>query len=106
MTDSLNGTSLEGLRAQLDEIDERLLRLVRERIELIVRIAEYKREHDVPMMQPHRVDAKYERAAAFAAENGLGPAYLRRLYEVIIEESCRVEDEVIGVPDGQRDNAR
>ncbi len=97
MTEDPNGTSLEELRAQLDGIDERLLHLVHERIELIVRIAEHKREHGVPMMQPHRVNAKQERAAAFAVENGLDPSYLLRLYELIIEESCRVEDEVIEV---------
>ncbi|QIN84657.1 chorismate mutase family protein [Rubrobacter tropicus] len=96
MTEEHKATGLEELRAQLDEIDERMLRLVRERIQMIVRIAEHKREHGIPMMQPQRVESKHERAATFAAANGLDPSYLRRLYDLIIEESCRVEDEVIG----------
>lgn len=86
---------LAGLRDELDRIDLQLLDTLKARMDVCVRIAEYKREHAVPMMQPHRIGVVHERAARYGAENGVDQAFLRRLYELIIEETCRVEDLVI-----------
>ncbi|MGI8306033.1 chorismate mutase family protein [Saccharopolyspora hattusasensis] len=91
-------TKLEALRADLDGIDLRLLDVLRERIELCVRIAEHKREHGVPMMQPHRIGVVQQRAADYGAEHGIDQAFLRALYDLVIGETCRVEDLVIGTP--------
>jgi chorismate mutase len=86
---------LERLRAQLDALDQVLLDTVRDRIRCCVRIADVKRRHGVPMMQPHRIALVQERAAAFAAEHGVDATFLNRLYDLIIDETCRVEDLVI-----------
>jgi chorismate mutase-like protein len=86
---------LDALRHQLDDLDRRLLEAVRDRIECCVEIARYKRAHGVPMMQPHRIEAVHRNAAAFAAEHGIDDEFLRRLYDLIITETCRVEDLVI-----------
>jgi chorismate mutase len=93
------GTGLDDLRAELDEIDVRLLDAVRDRIRCIERIADYKRRHAVPMMQPHRVDAKRRAAADYAAGNGLDSAFLMRLYDLLVGEACRMEDAIIGAPE-------
>lgn len=87
---------LEKLRSELDGIDARLLDTLKERIDCCVRIAHHKREHSIPMMQPHRIGLVQERAARYAATHGIDATFLRRLYESIIAETCRVEDEVIG----------
>jgi chorismate mutase len=87
---------LERLRAQLDGLDQALLDIVRDRIRCCVRIAEVKRHHSVPMMQPHRIAIVHERAAAYAAAHGLDAEFLHRLYDQIIDETCRVESVVIG----------
>ena len=87
---------LERLRAQLDALDRTLLQTLRDRIRCCVRIADVKRRHGVPMMQPHRIAVVRERAAAYGAEHGIDAAFLQRLYDLIIEETCRVEDLVIG----------
>ncbi|MFJ3762305.1 HemK family protein methyltransferase [Streptomyces sp. NPDC090080] len=95
-TTSTAEAGLAGLRAELDRIDVRLLDTLRDRIECCVRIAEHKREHAVPMMQPHRIGIVQERAARYGAEYGVDQTFLRRLYDLVIEETCRVEDIVIG----------
>ncbi|USX53523.1 chorismate mutase family protein [Lentzea sp. HUAS12] len=97
MTTTANGdeNGLARLRDELDGIDARLLDAVRDRIECCVRIAHHKREHAVPMMQPHRIDAVHRRAAAYGAENGVSADFLSRLYDLMIEETCRVETLVI-----------
>src|ERR1700754_2009470 len=87
------------LRAQLDALDHVLLDTVRDRIRCCVEIADVKRRHDVPMMQPHRIAIVQQRAASYAAEHGIDPDFLHRLYELMIEETCRVEDLVIADAD-------
>ena len=86
---------LEALRAQLDALDQILLDTVRERIRCCVHIAEVKRRHGVPMMQPHRIELVQQRAALYASEHGINGEFLHRLYALIIDETCRVEDVVI-----------
>ncbi|WEH39180.1 chorismate mutase family protein [Streptomyces sp. NBC_01218] len=88
--------TIDDLRAELDAIDERFLEELRARIEKCVEIGYFKRDNDVPMMQPHRIGIVQERAARFGARNGIDQDFLRRLYDLIIEETCRVEDLVIG----------
>lgn len=88
--------ALEPLRGRLDRIDERLLETLRARMECCIEIAHVKRAHQVPMMQNHRVGLVHDRAARFGEQHGIDRDFLRRLYEVIIAESCRVEDEIIG----------
>ena len=86
---------LQALREELDAIDHRLLAVVRDRLACCCRIGHHKRVHAVPMMQPARIGVVQQRAAAFAQANGLSADFLRRLYELIIEETCRLEDEII-----------
>ncbi|QCQ91126.1 chorismate mutase family protein [Rhodococcus sp. SGAir0479] len=93
---SVEQPDLRDLRAELDAIDARLLEDIRARIDVCVRIADVKRRQGIPMMQPHRVGLVQDRAERYARENGLSPDFLRRLYEVMITETCRVEDAVIG----------
>ncbi|WP_242215255.1 chorismate mutase family protein [Bacillus cereus group sp. BfR-BA-01383] len=89
-------TGLENLRSELDKIDEKLLDTLKARIECCIRIALYKREHDIPMMQPNRIHFVQDRAARYAAENDIDSTFLHQLYKLIISETCRVEDLVIG----------
>ncbi|QBJ94606.1 chorismate mutase family protein [Rhodococcus sp. ABRD24] len=95
-TISADQPDLEALRAELDGIDRRLLEDIGARIDVCVRIAQVKRDRQIPMMQPHRVNLVQDRAEDFARTHGLSPAFLRRLYDVLIGETCRVEDLVIG----------
>ncbi|MDP9890994.1 chorismate mutase [Variovorax boronicumulans] len=89
---------LQSLRDELDGLDRTLLETVRRRLDCCCRIGLHKRDHAIPMMQPHRIGVVQERAAAFAAEHGVSPTFLRALYELIITETCRLEDEIIGTP--------
>nr|P72541.1 RecName: Full=4-amino-4-deoxychorismate mutase; Short=ADC mutase [Streptomyces pristinaespiralis]AAC44868.1 PapB [Streptomyces pristinaespiralis] len=86
---------LDALRARLDAADAALLDAVRTRLDICLRIGEYKRLHQVPMMQPHRIAQVHANAARYAADHGIDPAFLRTLYDTIITETCRLEDEWI-----------
>ena len=94
--------TLETLRAELDRIDAEFLGALGARVNVCRSIAYYKRKHGVPMMQPHRIGVVQQRAARFAEANGLDLTFMKQLYDLIIGETCRIEDLIIdaGASDG------
>jgi len=91
---------LQALRDELDGIDWRLMETLRQRLDCCCRIGLHKREHAIPMMQPQRIGLVQQRAAEFAANHGIRGDFLRSLYALVIEETCRLELEVIDAPLG------
>ena len=91
-----SSTTIKQLRSQIDGLDRQLVSLVGERLELCRSIAELKRSGGIPMMQPGRVEEVKRRCGELGIKHGLGPAFVRRLYDAIIEEACEIEDKIIG----------
>ncbi|BDX34362.1 hypothetical protein TUM20985_49090 [Mycobacterium antarcticum] len=87
--------TLAMLRAELDRIDVEFLAALGARVAVCRSIAHYKREHGVPMMQPHRIGVVQQRAARFAEAVDLDLTFMKRLYDLIIAETCRIEDLII-----------
>ncbi|MCV7217576.1 chorismate mutase family protein [Mycobacterium crocinum] len=83
------------LRAELDRIDVEFLSALGARVAVCRSIAHYKREHGVPMMQPHRIGVVQQRAARFAQAHDLDTTFMKQLYDLIIAETCRIEDLII-----------
>jgi chorismate mutase len=86
---------LTSFREELNDLDERIVDLVAKRIAICREVARYKREHGIPMMQSARVQQVKDRCADQAAEQSVDPGFMRKLYSVIIDETCRIEDEII-----------
>jgi chorismate mutase-like protein len=86
---------LRDLRGQLNDVDEAIIDGLARRMAICREVAKVKLEHGIAMMQPDRVHAVRERSATRGAELGLNPEFMRELYERIIAEACRVEDEIM-----------
>ncbi|MEN9579567.1 MAG: hypothetical protein RJA70_2576 [Pseudomonadota bacterium] len=82
---------LEPLRAAIDSIDQQILRLLTQRIELVLQVGEAKRQHAAPVYDPERERSVLARLAA-AAEPPLQPDRARRIFERIIDE-CRSQEQ-------------
>ncbi|MCA1530860.1 chorismate mutase family protein [Bradyrhizobium yuanmingense] len=96
----IHDADLDRLRARLDNFDDELMRALSERFAICERIAEHKRKHGISIMQPARVEAVHARVATFAVESGLDARFVRRLYNLIIEEACSLERRrVVGAND-------
>jgi chorismate mutase-like protein len=85
-------TELDALRAEIDAVDEALVGMLAQRFEIVTRVAEYKARTGTPMMQTGRVREVAERSATLARGHGLDPVIVRRLFELLIEETCAFED--------------
>jgi 4-amino-4-deoxychorismate mutase len=88
-------SGLEPFRRRLDEIDNEIAKLLGERFQICREVAHYKSEHDIPMMQPHRVQAVRQRYLDRGAEVNLPEDFSERLFEILIEATCKLEDELM-----------
>ena len=81
---------MEGLRARIDGIDRRLVRLLNERAGCAIALGRIKRRRGLTIYQP----AREEEVLGNVQRSNGGPlesAALRRLFERIIDESRRIE---------------
>jgi len=93
-------SGLEPFRRRLDELDGQIAGLLGERFATCREIALYKREHEIPMMQPERVAEVRARYLARGAEVELPPDFTEDLFELLIAATCKMEDELIDAPAG------
>jgi chorismate mutase-like protein len=88
-------TSLPDFRAHIDALDTQIIRALADRLSVCREVAVFKKAHGIPMMQPGRVEVVKERAAAAAVAAGLNRAFILQLYSLIIDEACRIEDDLM-----------
>jgi chorismate mutase-like protein len=87
--------SLEDFRKEIDQIDAALLAALGRRLAICAEVAHFKRANNIPMMQPGRVESVKNRQAVAAPQHGLRPEFVREMYGLIIDEACRLEDDII-----------
>lgn len=88
-------SGLEPFRRRLDRLDDEIARLLGERFEVCREVALYKSEHEIPMMQPGRVEEVRARYLARGAEVDLPAEFSADLFDLLIASTCRVEDELM-----------
>ena len=99
-------SGLEPFRERLDRVDEQITQLLGERFEICREVAHYKRENDVPMMQPERVSKVRARYLARGAEVNLPAEFIAELFEVMIAATCKLEDELIDAAAAAQEHSR
>lgn len=86
---------LYDIRKDIDDIDFQILELIAKRFEIIRKVADYKKENNIPMMQNKRVEQVIERCIELGAKMNLDTRFINKIYIDIIDEACRVESEII-----------
>ena len=88
--------NLNELRAPIDKLDDQLLDLLVRRMRVSRDIGQYKKEHDMPILQAQRYEELLARRAAQAVELGMDREFMRTVMQAIHEESVRQQMEVLG----------
>jgi chorismate mutase len=88
-------SGLEPFRRRLDVIDDEIARLLGERFDICREVAVYKSAHEIPMMQPDRIQEVRARYLARGAEVELPADFTADLFDLLIAASCRAEDELM-----------
>jgi 4-amino-4-deoxychorismate mutase len=96
---------LQPFRRRLDVLDDEIARLLGERFDVCREVARYKREHDIPMMQPDRVAEVRAQYLARGAGVGLPADFAADLFQLVIGATCRMEDELMGPAKQERPGA-
>lgn len=84
---------LADLRNQIDAIDDELVKLFVQRMDVAARIADYKKDHGLPILAPAR-----EREKLMDVASKAGPAmveYVEQLYTAIFEISRAYQTNII-----------
>ncbi|MDE6763852.1 MAG: chorismate mutase [Oscillospiraceae bacterium] len=84
---------LKELRNQIDDIDSEILKLFSKRMEVCRGVAEYKKEHDLPVMQGGREKQVLERVRANAPE-GLGDGAAMLFQNIMDISKCLQNEEI------------
>ena len=88
--------SLNELRAQIDKLDDQLLEILVRRMRVSRDIGQYKKEHDMPILQAQRYEELLARRAAQAVELGMDREFMRTVLQALHEESVRQQMAVRG----------
>ncbi len=99
-------SDLGPFRERLDLLDDEVVRLLGARFAVCREIALFKREHDIPMMQPDRVEQVRARYLSRGAASQLPAEFTAALFELLIGATCRMEDELIDGATGSHDRVR
>jgi chorismate mutase len=86
---------LDELRRGIDAVDQQILKLLHERVRLVMQVGEYKRERGIPVYDPARERALLDRLCK-AAEPPLDADTIRRIFERLVDESRRIEQHHMG----------
>jgi chorismate mutase len=81
---------LAALRAAIDELDREILELIAQRVEVVLRVGDYKRERGMKVYDPTREREVLE-VLCTLGRPPLTSSTIRRVFERLIDESRRLE---------------
>ncbi|MBD5225846.1 MAG: bifunctional 3-deoxy-7-phosphoheptulonate synthase/chorismate mutase type II [Bacteroidales bacterium] len=87
--------SLGLLRNQIDRLDDELLELLAKRMRVSRDIGRYKKEHNMPVLQPGRYNALMQQRVDNAVKLELNEDFVRNILASIHEESVRQQLELV-----------
>ena len=87
--------NLAQLRRRIDDCDHELLEVLARRMRVCREIGQYKKEHNLQVVQTSRYGDIMERRLRLAAELGIAPACMQTIMQAIHEESVRQQVEII-----------
>lgn len=90
-----NTAALAELRKQVDEVDDSLMELLSKRMRLCREIGEYKKLHNMTVLQSLRYKEIMDRYGLESKGCGLSEEFIKSIFEIIHEESVRQQMEVV-----------
>ena len=87
--------NIELLRKQIDVQDDKLLELLSQRFRVCREIGQYKKEHNMTVLQTGRYNEILDKRGAQGALCGMSEQFVKTVFEAIHEESVRQQLEII-----------
>ncbi len=92
---SVTTEGIHDLRKQIDELDNKLMELLAQRMRVCREIGQYKKEHNMTVLQAGRYNEILSKRGAQGALCGMAPDFIRKVFEEVHEESVRQQIEIM-----------
>ena len=89
-------TQLKAMRTQIDSLDDQLIEILAARMKVCVAVGQYKKEHNIAVVQTNRYNEIVERLTKEGKEAGLSEDFVKKIMDTIHEESVRQQNELVG----------
>ena len=83
------------LRQQIDELDNSVMDILAKRMQVCREIGQYKKEHNITVLQARRYNEILDKLGAQGAQCGMDADFVKKIYSAIHEESVRQQIDVI-----------
>ncbi|WP_418873963.1 chorismate mutase [Xylanibacter rarus] len=92
---SVTTEGISALRKQIDDLDNQLMELLSKRMRVCREIGHYKKEHNMTVLQTSRYNEILNKRGAQGSLCGMGPNFIKTIFEAVHEESVRQQIEII-----------
>jgi chorismate mutase-like protein len=83
-------------RQQIDALDEEIIRALGKRFDVVRKVGSFKASSGISVMQPERIEQIKSRCTSLGNQYGVRPEFLHEMYDLIIRESCHLEEKSPG----------
>lgn len=80
---------LADIRQKLDQIDDRIMELLLERLKTVEQVGELKRIMGIVSHQPDEEERRVKRFMEFASRHSLDPDFLKEVYQLLHREALK-----------------
>lgn len=88
-------SSLEELRANIDQLDAQIIDFVEKRMDFVKLIGEKKKQNNIRILQSTRWDEIIEKAILKGKEKGLSEEFINRLFKALHQEAINIQTEIL-----------
>ena len=93
--DKVTTEGISLMRKQIDELDNQLMELLAKRMKVCREIGEYKKEHNMTVLQTSRYNEILNKRGAQGSLWGMAPDFIKTVFEAVHEESVRQQMDII-----------
>lgn len=92
---SVTTEGISALRKQIDELDNQLMELLAKRMRVCREIGQYKKEHNMTVLQTSRYNEILNKRGAQGSLCGMDSNFIKTIFEAVHEDSVRQQIEII-----------
>lgn len=89
---------LEEYRKEIDALDIELIDVLARRMDVVRKVGELKAGTDISVVQPARAQSVKNRAAEMGVAKGLDEAFVRKIYDTMIDHAHELEHDIADAP--------
>ena len=91
MSEKSKMSELEKHRKKIDEIDGKILKLLRDRMKIVEKIKQYKKKHNLRVTDKKREKIIFQKLNKETEKLKLDNRYVRKIFKVIMKRSKKVQ---------------